>query len=205
MEVRHSAGNGTPSQTDGRRDERGASEEVLTYKSFLTRRSSDGYRQAAHGLDEEAHRFRHGDENEWKSGPGPEFESEPKLYDGQTRVLSVRAEVPIDEARSIDSSPPTLHTEPGPRHPPNRESNEATASFRLAWMWVEGWRSRLRKGGDIVEKARWEWRVEDLTRGPNHRVPIIVARNPIVSVLKKPENRTDGGDDGAERKSVRWA
>lgn len=36
---------------------------------------------------------------------------------------------------------------------------EAEGEFRLAWMWVEGWRARLRKGGDIVERERHVWDV----------------------------------------------
>lgn len=34
---------------------------------------------------------------------------------------------------------------------------EAKEEFRLAWMWVEGWRGRLRAAGDIVERERYEW------------------------------------------------
>ena len=34
---------------------------------------------------------------------------------------------------------------------------EAREEFRLAWMWVEGWRGRLRGAGDIIEKARYDW------------------------------------------------
>ena len=34
---------------------------------------------------------------------------------------------------------------------------EATEEYRLAWMWVEGWRGRLRAAGDIVERERYEW------------------------------------------------
>lgn len=29
--------------------------------------------------------------------------------------------------------------------------------FRLAWLWIEGWRGRLRTAGDIVEKTRHEF------------------------------------------------
>ncbi|TLS27261.1 hypothetical protein PpBr36_04111 [Pyricularia pennisetigena] len=32
---------------------------------------------------------------------------------------------------------------------------------RIAWLWAEGWRARLRGGGDVVERARWEWKLED--------------------------------------------
>ncbi|KAH6857026.1 hypothetical protein B0I37DRAFT_369020 [Chaetomium sp. MPI-CAGE-AT-0009] len=40
-------------------------------------------------------------------------------------------------------------------------------------MWVEGWRARLRKGGDVVEKARWEWRL-DLPEEVPASVPVVV-------------------------------
>jgi hypothetical protein len=26
--------------------------------------------------------------------------------------------------------------------------------FKVGWLWVEGWRARLRAGGDLVEKCR---------------------------------------------------
>lgn len=39
------------------------------------------------------------------------------------------------------------------------KSREAQNEFRLAWMFVEGWRARLRKGGDIIEKERHVWDV----------------------------------------------
>ncbi len=29
--------------------------------------------------------------------------------------------------------------------------------FKLAWLWVEGWRARLRAGGDLVEKCRYDF------------------------------------------------
>jgi hypothetical protein len=50
---------------------------------------------------------------------------------------------------------------------------------RLAWRWVEGWRARLQKGGDVVEKARWEWRLERQMRVPN-AVPVVVVKEPEV-------------------------
>jgi hypothetical protein len=28
---------------------------------------------------------------------------------------------------------------------------------RLAWIWVQGWRARLRGAGDLVEKCRYLW------------------------------------------------
>ena len=52
---------------------------------------------------------------------------------------------------------------------------EAANEFRYAWLWAEGWRARLRKCGDIIEKHRWEGRLED-SMGRENNVPIIVAR-----------------------------
>ena len=28
---------------------------------------------------------------------------------------------------------------------------------KMAWLWVEGWRARLRAGGDLVEKCRYDF------------------------------------------------
>jgi hypothetical protein len=29
--------------------------------------------------------------------------------------------------------------------------------FKMAWLWVEGWRARLRAGGDLVEKCKYDF------------------------------------------------
>ena len=29
--------------------------------------------------------------------------------------------------------------------------------YKMAWLWVEGWRARLRAGGDLVEKCRYDF------------------------------------------------
>jgi hypothetical protein len=29
--------------------------------------------------------------------------------------------------------------------------------YKMAFLFVEGWRSRLRQAGDLVERERWEW------------------------------------------------
>jgi hypothetical protein len=37
-----------------------------------------------------------------------------------------------------------------------KEGNmEGKGEYRMAWLWVEGWRARLRAGGDFVEKCRY--------------------------------------------------
>jgi hypothetical protein len=69
----------------------------------------------------------------------------------------------------------------------------------LAWLWVEGWRARLRVSGDIVEKARWEWRMDDLIGRPN-KIPVIQATVRNVSVLKGSEPTTGR----LRQKSVHW-
>ena len=78
--------------------------------------------------------------------------------------------------------------------------SEGSGDYRLAWLWAEGWRARLRKSGDIVEKARWEWRMDDMIGHPN-KIPIIIAKVPGASVLKRSE--VEAGRSG--RKSVHWS
>ncbi|KAB5540578.1 hypothetical protein GE09DRAFT_260564 [Coniochaeta sp. 2T2.1] len=63
--------------------------------------------------------------------------------------------------------------------------------FCLAWLWAEGWRARLRKCGDIVEQARWEWRMDDMIGHPNN-VPVIVATVPGVFVPKRQNSSMAG-------------
>ena len=29
---------------------------------------------------------------------------------------------------------------------------KAQGEFKMAWLWSEGWRARLRAGGDLIEK-----------------------------------------------------
>lgn len=83
---------------------------------------------------------------------------------------------------------------------------ESDSEFRLAWLWVEGWRAQLRKGGDTVERARWEWRVDDLLgrsqdNKARNNIPDIVARLP--GALRKSSNHNKRRRQGT-RKSVHW-
>lgn len=83
---------------------------------------------------------------------------------------------------------------------------ESDSEFRLAWLWVEGWRAQLRKGGDTVERARWEWRVDDLLRKSRenkarNNIPDIVARLP--GALRKSSNHNKRRRRGTG-KSVHW-
>lgn len=103
----------------------------------------------------------------------------------------------VDDTASIATLESAEHTQ----HPlVERTYSEGTGDFRLAWLWVEGWRARLRKSGDIVEKSRWEWRIDDRVSHKNN-VPIIVAKVPGVSVLKTSEVKSGR----PRQKSVHWA
>jgi hypothetical protein len=115
-------------------------------------------------------------------------------------VLSIQTEVDIDNEVSDDGSDYGILSRAehfGPARTPAMKPahTEAGGDFRLAWLRVEGWRAQLRKGGDIVEKARWEWRVDDVSKHPN-MVPVIVAKIP--GVLRGSGVSTGG------RKSVHW-
>jgi hypothetical protein len=33
---------------------------------------------------------------------------------------------------------------------------KAQGEFKMAWLWSDGWRARLRAGGDLVEKCRFD-------------------------------------------------
>lgn len=69
------------------------------------------------------------------------------------------------------------------------------SELRLAWLWVEGWRARVRRSGDVVEMHRWEGKFDWMAVENN--VPVIVAGVP--GALKG-----DGVRRG-RKKSVRWA
>ncbi|KAK4655314.1 hypothetical protein QC762_300860 [Podospora pseudocomata] len=38
---------------------------------------------------------------------------------------------------------------------------EKGSELRLPWLWVQGWRARLQKAGDEIERVRWEGRLEN--------------------------------------------
>lgn len=35
-----------------------------------------------------------------------------------------------------------------------RREVSARGEYKMAWLWVEGWRARLRAGGEVVEECR---------------------------------------------------
>ncbi|EHA47926.1 hypothetical protein MGG_17811 [Pyricularia oryzae 70-15] len=85
-----------------------------------------------------------------------------------------------------------------------RKTPKRDSVARIAWLWAEGWRARLRGGGDVVERARWEWKLEDegaryqkearVTAAHGRRDEGIVNRDGDEVVGRR-----------ASRKSVRWA
>jgi ribonucleotide reductase alpha subunit len=80
-------------------------------------------------------------------------------------------------------------------------SSDVDPNFRLAWLHVEGWRQRLRKGGDIIERSRWEWRVEDIStwsRRSSMSSGILLrdARTAVASATRNQKKK---------KKSVHWA
>lgn len=84
------------------------------------------------------------------------------------------------------------------------------SDFRLAWLRVEGWRAELRKAGDIVERARWEWKLDDLmadSRARTASIPDIVAGIPssMKGSVKSGRNRNiTSRRQHTSAKSVRW-
>ena len=107
----------------------------------------------------------------------------------RSTVRSVVQEVFVDDADS-DSD-----CEPAPVVPPGGD-------LRLPWLWVEGWRARLRRSGDIVEQTRWEWRLDHTMRA--NSLPVIVATTPGRPVGMTGEEERER--EGRRRvKSVHWA
>lgn len=76
------------------------------------------------------------------SGLGFE-DTEPLLPRTVTKVENI-VRVGFDEVSSDDEDL-------------KKEKLEIQGEFKMAYLWVEGWRARLRAGGDVVEKARGGW------------------------------------------------
>ncbi|KAK4208269.1 hypothetical protein QBC37DRAFT_80083 [Rhypophila decipiens] len=70
--------------------------------------------------------------------------------------------------------------------------NKVEGDLRLPWMWVEGWRARLRMSGDVVEKSRWEWRMHDSHPGSRQqRAGTVVSQIPSVVSMSASAVGTD--------------
>ncbi|KAF6828425.1 hypothetical protein CPLU01_08508 [Colletotrichum plurivorum] len=85
---------------------------------------------------------------------------------------------------------------------PAEPSSESV--FRLAWLFVEGWRQKLRKAGDKVEKSRWEWEIDGTTSFCTHSRASSVSFGIVIADarLRVPE---EVGRRKKQRKSVHWA
>jgi hypothetical protein len=90
-------------------------------------------------------------------------------------------------------------------------SIEAGGDFRLAWMFVEGWRQRLQIAGDTIEKHRTEWRMEDLMMAGSNKVKKISSRLSLVTAQNGALRNVSGGKpmlvngEAVQKKSVNWA
>jgi hypothetical protein len=73
-------------------------------------------------------------------------------------------------------------------------AREATGEYRIPWLWVEGWRARLRKCGDVIEQTRWEFRMDDRLRGANELPLIVAVPKPGDGVLRRPGRRGKSPD-----------
>lgn len=81
-------------------------------------------------------------------------------------------------------------------------STKVTGSARLAWLFVEGWRQRLRMAGDLIEKKRWEWYMASTPSTSVLSLPTVSAASTSAvrnaSSKKEPQEQT-------ENKSARWS
>ncbi|KAK2059817.1 hypothetical protein LY76DRAFT_511319, partial [Colletotrichum caudatum] len=99
----------------------------------------------------------------------------------------------------------------GPEEPPGE------SVFRLAWLFVEGWRHRLRRAGDTVERSRWEWELGGVAASAHTRASVLTFGEVLADArARAPAERTGSGDrcyysgkkkraKGKQRKSVHWA
>ncbi|GJC94611.1 hypothetical protein ColKHC_03437 [Colletotrichum higginsianum] len=84
------------------------------------------------------------------------------------------------------------------------------SAFRLAWVFVEGWRHRLRKAGDAVERSRWEWELDgtaaECSRGRASSLTFgaAVVADARRRVADEPREREKGEEKRKKRKSVHW-
>jgi hypothetical protein len=134
---------------------------------------------------------------------------EPRLS-----VLSVSDEIPYDytvEAEHqhgkyvFDQDLGLYMPGSGSSYGDHRAPTEPPADhdYRLAWLWVVGWRARLTKAGDAVERCRWEWRLDDMASLRNLR-----STGSTVMLLKDARTRVVAVDAKAKtrrKKSVHWA
>ncbi|TEA11065.1 hypothetical protein C8034_v007938 [Colletotrichum sidae] len=76
---------------------------------------------------------------------------------------------------------------------------------RLAWLFVEGWRQRLRKAGDGIERSRWEWEIDGTTSVCRHGRASSVTFELVMADARTRVPEELGARKKKHRKSVRWA
>lgn len=126
-------------------------------------------------------------------------------------VHSIMAEVDVDDDSDDDhaeeedatdqatTSSTTATSSLGRSVQQRPEYSEAVGDARLAWQWVEGWRARLRRGGDLVEQARWEWRLDHQIGRPD-AVPGVHVTVGVPEVLEFSKGGMDHALPGQLRK-----
>ncbi|KAK2028396.1 hypothetical protein LX32DRAFT_694125 [Colletotrichum zoysiae] len=99
----------------------------------------------------------------------------------------------------------------GPEEPPGE------SVFRLAWVFVEGWRHRLQKAGDTIERSRWEWELGGVTAASTHTRASSLTFGEVLADARAraPAEHAGNGDyycgkkkrtkNQKQRKSVHWA
>lgn len=103
----------------------------------------------------------------------PSLEADGGLYAAyrssqRPRVHSITSEIHVDNNNDDDDGGHyNLATKP----------RQVQGDLRLPWIWVEGWRARLRMSGDVVEKCRWEWKMDDAP-GIRKRAGTVVSQIP---------------------------
>lgn len=79
----------------------------------------------------------------------------------------------------------------------NLREPEAASEFRLPWLWIEGWRHRLKRARDEVERCHGVWRFDNQTVvGGNSSLSIGAAFRDARAGVVRPKTR---------KKSVHWA
>ncbi|GKT51511.1 uncharacterized protein ColSpa_11692 [Colletotrichum spaethianum] len=92
-------------------------------------------------------------------------------------------------------------TEMGGLEEPSGES-----VYRLAWLFVEGWRHKLRKAGDMIERSRWEWELDGTATVNTHsRASSLTFGVIIADARQRVPEGPNKKKKKKQRKSVHWA
>lgn len=139
-----------------------------------------------------------------------------------TRVHSITVQVPLDDDDEDDGIHMEVDTETDPTETDPTVTDAASlwssapshrtlsgplpdSPYRHAWLWVRGWRARLTAGGDVVERERWRWRVEDQLRLGRGRVVKGGTWSLVDGIVSgfEAEGRAEGKGAGEGRVGVR--